>query len=391
MKKFLALLLLVFLCLPFAACDKAPEGTQAPTEAPTAAPTEKPTEGEAEPVIELKDRTYNLALNASNVKRLGRSNVTSNGITCDYTASGIEFEAYIKGEFSFDVVNASGDVYFTVFVDGERLEERFYVKGNGGTVNVTGLSEDTTKPKSIRILKQTEHTGARCELSSLAFFGQLMGPTAEREFYIEFIGDSITSGYGNLIYGAPTDGSDPGAAINSDGTQSYAFLAADLIEADSSVIGWSGIGLQKGYSGTLVKDYYQADSYQRDSGTKKFDFTKARKPDVVVVNIGTNDQTFLGQGQGSKAAFEAEVKNFINIIREGYGEDTPILWVYGMMGVACSDVTLKVFEELGGEAAELYTLGVEANHSGGNGHPELDAHYDYAELVATKIEEIIYQ
>ncbi len=393
MKKFLALLLLVCLCLPFAACNEKPEETQAPTEAPTAAPTEKPTEPEnTEPAIELKNRTYSLALSADKLKRLGRSNITSNGITCDFTASGIEFEAYIKGEFSFDVVNASGDVYFTVFVDGERLEERFFVKKGNGTVKVTGISEDTTKTKTVRILKQSEHIHVYCELARMTFFGQLIGPAEDREFYIEFIGDSITSGYGNLIYGMPSDGSDPGSAKNSDGTQSYAFLAADMIEADCSVISWSGIGLQKGYSATLVKDYYQADSYQRDAGAKKFDFSKARKPDVVVVNIGTNDQTFLGQGQGSKTAFEDEIYNLIDIIRDGYGEDTPILWVYGMMGTACSDVTLRVFEELGGESAGLYTFGdLKANGSGGNGHPELDAHYDYADLVATAIEKIIYQ
>ncbi len=394
MKKFLALLLMLCLCLPFAACNEKPEETQAPTanatEAPTAAPTEKPAEGEPAPDIELKQRTYNLAAESIKVRRLGRSNVTSNGITCDYTASGIEFNAFIKGEFSFEVVNSSGDAYFTVFVDGERLDERFSVKGSGGTVKVTGLSEDTTKEKSVRILKQSEHIHVRCEIASLSFYGQLMGKTAEREFYIEFIGDSITSGYGNLLNGTPT-GVDAGAAQYSDGTQSYAFLAADLIEADSSIISWSGIGLQKGYGAVLVKDYYQADSYQRDSGAKKFDFSKARTPDVVVVNIGTNDQTFLGQNQGSKATFDLEVRNLVNIIRDAYGEDTPILWVYGMMGVACSDVTLKVFEDLGGEAAGLYTLGTAANHNGGNGHPELDAHYDYAELVATKIEEIIYQ
>ncbi len=386
MKKFLALILLVCLCLPFAACNKTPEETQAPTEAPTAAPTEKPTE----PVIELKNRIYNLAQSSSKVKCLGRSTVTTKGITCDFTASGIEFEAYIKGEFSFEVLSSTGDVYFTVFVDGERLEERFFVNKGNGTVKVTGLSEDTTKTKTVRILKQTEHIHARCELASLKFHGMLVGPAADREFYIEFIGDSITSGYGNLLKGTP-NGVDAGAALYSDGTQAYAFLAADILAADSSIISWSGIGLQKGYSATLVKDYYQADSYQRDKGAKSFDFSKARKPDVVVVNIGTNDQTFLAQGQGSKDAFENGIYNLVDIIRAAYGEDTPILWVYGMMGVACSDVTLKVFEDLGGEEAGFYTLGVAANRNGGNGHPELDAHYDYADLVATAIEKIIYQ
>ncbi len=396
MKKALVFLLLYCFCLSLVSCSL-PETT---ADASTIAEPngDLPDEDALQPTVELKPQVYDLSQNETLklVKRLGRSTVTRMGITLDYTASGVEFEAYIGEEFSFDIVNVVNpsdkqcpEVYFTVFVDGKRLEERFSVQGTRGTVRVMGLDPDVSRTKTVRIIKQTEHFRAYCELSKLSFFGKLVEPAADRDLYIEFIGDSITAGYGNLIHGDPIDGSNAGDAIHSDGTQAYAFLAAEKLGADTSIISHSGIGLQKGFVPVVVRDFYQSSSYYRNNGLTKFDFSKARRPDIVVINIGTNDQSFLSQGVGSREAFDLGVRELVALIRTAYGEETPILWVYGMMGSACSDVTLRVLEELGGEENHLYTLGVPSNTFGGHGHPELSAHTVYADTLADTVKQIL--
>ena len=363
LKRILSGVLALLMVLSMAACNT-PEDNNTPAES---------TEPTKETAV-YAQQNYKLHEVTDQIKFLGRTGVVGNGITCDQTASGIEIEAYIQGEFSF-TANCSEDTYFTVFVDGIRLEQRFEAKGNfKDRKSVVGdLGEMALH--NIRIIKQTEANHSVATLKNIEFYGFLASKPKDKDLYIEFIGDSITCGYGNLWTKASPDPSDKsGTALYQDGTQGYAFLTAQLLRADVSIISCSGIGIDKGYTnqdgnGYRMADFYAAASYPRTK-TEKFDFAKARVPDLVVINLGTNDQS-IGSAE---ADFKSGVKDLISFIRTSYGKDVPIIWVYGMMADGRYQWVKSVMDEMGGQSKGLYMVELIKNKEGGNGHPSATAH-----------------
>ena len=357
MKRILAALLSVLMVLSLVACstpvDNAPE---------------------TEPENVCAQRDYALHEVADKLKLMGRATVASNGISSDHTASGIEFEAYIQGEFKF-TVNCSADTYFTVFVDGQRLEQRFEAKGEfvDREIVVGDLGEMALR--NIRIVKQTEANNSVATLKNLEFYGYLADKPKNKSLYIEFIGDSITAGYGNLwTKESPDPSNKSGTAVYQDGTQTYAFMAAELLQADISVVSCSGIGIDKGYTnqngnGYRMQDFYEMTSYTR-SKTEAYDFENVRVPDLVVINLGTNDMS-VGS---TEVDFKSGVRELIDFVRTSYDRKVPIVWAYGMMSDGRYQWVADVIAELGGGAESLYMCELVRNKEAGNGHPSLTAH-----------------
>ena len=325
------------------------------------------------PPNDCAEQTYQLSDSASNLKLLGRTYADEDGIVCDHTASGIEFEAYVQGDIRL-TVEANGDTYFTVYVDGQRVEERYQAKGQTEIV-IDGWKEaDNLAIHTFRIVKQTESSWSTARLISMEFYGKLMGAAPNKELYIEFLGDSLTCGYGNLwTKSSAHPSSEAGIALYEDGTLAYPYLTAETLKADASIISYSGIGVDLGWTnpdgnGLKMMDFYEMRSYSRDKETE-FSFTGARVPDLVVINLGCND-TSLGSPE---RAFKAGIKELIQYIRNGYGAKIPIVWIYGM-GDGTAGWVRTVFQEMGGENEALYLVQIKGDASGGNGHPSGRAH-----------------
>lgn len=367
MKKILAFLLLLSMCLSLFACGN--------TEEPPVPDTEKEDDKEQEKVIE--DKTYELKDITDSLKLHGRTSVTSAGIACDHSATGIEFCAYMEGKVTLSVsagyssVGSSSNTYFTVYIDGVRQEKRFNVKK--GTVNLTIANFKEGGVHNIRVLKQTESQNSLSVLKTLSFKGYFEEAPAKKDLLIEFLGDSITCGYGNLCAnGAP----EPGSALNQDATQAFAYLTAEKLGADHSLVSCSGIGVASSYSGNFVmKDFFLAESYFK-SATKKYE--KTFTPDIVVINLGTNDHN----RNASPTQFKAGVKALINLVRSTYGDDVKIVWVANMMGGCMQAYSKTVIDELGGKSAGLYLCSLTENRDGGQAHPSKAAHAAAATALA---------
>ena len=172
MKRIFASVLALLMVLSMAACAT-PEDNTPPTESG----------------IAYAQQNYALDEVADRLKLLGRSGAGKMGIDCDHTASGIEFDAYIQGEFSF-TASCSKDTYFTVFVDGKRLEQRFEAKGDFQDRKIVVGDLGEMALRNIRILKQTEAKNSVATLKSMEFYGFLATAPKEKDLYIEFIGDS---------------------------------------------------------------------------------------------------------------------------------------------------------------------------------------------------------
>lgn len=320
----------------------------------------------------IKDQSISLVNATSLVKTCGRCSVVENGIACDFTASGIEWNLYAVGEVRLEVT-VTADTYFTVWVDGVRSANRFYAQSGKQLLTVADF--ETEGSHSIRILKQTEAKNSLCIFHSLYFSGELTEAPKNRDLYIEFLGDSISCGYGNLCSNGT---SDPGNALNQDGTQAYAFLTAEKLGADCSVISASGVGVAKGYREFTMDTFFAKQSYYRSSSSA---FTATRVPDLVVINLGTNDDST----KADASAFRQKAEELVTLVRQTYGTDVPIVWVYGMMKDGMKDEVKSVWQTLGGESSGLYLCELSKNTAGGGGHPNLSAHATAAEQLSAFI------
>ena len=313
-----------------------------------------------------------------NVKTQGRTAMVRGTLMLDFSISGVEFELDTAGDV-YATFNASkisnsaaeGGVYFTIVVDGVTLARDYCRIASVGETKVL-LAEDLPAGKhTFAIYRQSEHSFGEVGICALSYEGEMLTKPADKELYIEFIGDSISCGYGNLGNASQGDG----AALWSDGTQAYTYLTAQALNADWSVVSWSGLGCKYGYSSTTMQDVYPAQRYNYDQATQ-YDF--ANEPDIVILALGTNDNSIQ-----SNATLKREgLVEMLTLVREK-NPTAPIVWIHGMMTTGVSSMIEEIVAEFGGADAGYYACRLTQNNAGGGSHPNLIGQQTFAnELVA---------
>ncbi len=338
------------------------------------------------------------------------------------SASGIEFIADCSGDVSVTLKStrmsyasdaaAKGGIYFTVLVDGvpQHFNERIPAdsSANNWTSNSTNYPYVLTAKDDVKTftlaegLEQGEHRfeiycqsqakyGAYA-VQSVTLDGEIKAAPAENDLYIEFVGDSITAGHGNIANGGTSDEN----TLYTDATRGWAYLTAKNLGADWSVIAQSGIAATDGINWARnpdapVKDWpsigdvYPKLRFYSDQNTN-YDF--ARQPDVIVVGLGTNDVWLESDEAYKDYDIKEGFKDTLTMLR-GYNPNAAIIWIYGMLTDGANDRILSAVEELGGEEAGLYTLKLQQDKSGGSGHPGLAVQETYAETVSEYIESVL--
>lgn len=295
------------------------------------------------------------------IKVYGRHSMTSIGITVDWSAGGIEFNAECSGDISI-TVSASKSTYFVAYINGERVKDRFLANEGTNTFKIAENLEQGVY--NIRFLKCANVVQANCVVLGVTLKGKLLEAPADKELLIEFIGDSIVCGYG-VIDGASGDKDNAGTYKYCDATSAFGYLTAEALDADWRIEGFSGMGVYKGWGDKTVPEVFYQHTWTRNEAA--YDFSAARVPDVVVINLGTNDQSFSGEINADD--FKEAVRSFVTGIRTKYGQNMPIVWAHGMMNGTMSTHVKSVLEALGGEANGYYMIKLTKNTSGGNGHP----------------------
>lgn len=340
-----------------------------PTAEDTVTPT--PTPEDTKPIV--THGVYNLSENINMFKLHGRTGFEAGnedqGLICDSSATGIEFNAYIEGDLIVNI-EASAECYFTLFVDGIMQEQRIKISNDSSEYLIMSFNEGGIH--RIKLIKQTEAYFALCRIKSVEFTGYFLDTPENNELLIEFIGDSITTGYGNLCENGTEDA---GSVIYQDATKSYAYLTAELLSADLSLVCCSGIGIEKSWVKFTMDSYFKAFSYVRNPDDP---FIPQRTPDIVVINLGTNDKEL----EVNTDKFTQKAAEMINLVRQTYGSDVTVVWLGGMMNTSYFEHIENVISNLGGEHSGLYTLLAEQNNQGGNAHPSGSAHLSTAEILA---------
>ncbi len=330
------------------------------------------------PVTELLDR----------VKVVGRTSVDEIGLAVHTTGAGIAFYTDCSGDVVLDLStrnNFANTQYFTVVVDGERRRECIDNKAKGLVENrlvlASGLAQGMHE---IEIYRQTEEVNAACWFRTLTMAGEPI-PVPDAPALIEFIGDSITAGYGIFQPSAGKIIDDP---EGQDGTQTYAYQTAQALGLDFQACCTSGYGAYRGWNQgkTNLKDMYPYTAFHHNQDTGKEMWSFSRPADIVVINLGTNDAS-VGRGKGvTDKTFKQGAKELIELVKEK-NPGAKVVWVTGMMGVTFQKPLTSLVEEMGGDAAGIFYRELPRGDGGVVGHPDLASHTAAAEALTAFLRE----
>lgn len=245
-------------------------------------------------------------------------------------------------------------------------------------------------------------------------------PVEEKQYKLEFIGDSITSGEGNI-----------GAILEEDwismwfSTQNnYAQMVAAEIDAEYRIISQSGWGVYTGWDNnpySALPLYYEkvcgllkGKKNKALGALQAYDFTKWQ-PDAIIINLGTNDgsafnspewrdekigeshkQRLTGEGLFNEAdlkKFEEAAYDFIVKVRKN-NPHAQLIWVYGMLGYPMLESIKRVvgaYQNLSGDEkiCVLKVPEINTDTVGARQHPGVLSHQIAAKCIIEKLNELL--
>lgn len=241
---------------------------------------------------------------------IGRFVETARGHGCGW--SGCEVRLRFRGTGVTALMDTGWANRFRVRVDQNPKTDAI-VKGKTGEETYVLAHDLTPGEHELSLVRLTEAGFGEWHVKSLAVQGGEVLPRARpSERRIEFIGDSITCGAGNT---GPT-AQCPLDQNTEDSTVSYAGLTADLLHASYTNICYSGRGVYrdaKGFTSHPMTLLWTRTFVQRRDFPWK---PEALVPDVVVVNLGTND-TALSYERDRYLSAQA---TFYKTLRKAYPE-----------------------------------------------------------------------
>lgn len=225
---------------------------------------------------------------------------------------------------------------FEIRLDGKKiLDARLTAKDAAVTVFEGAEKRDA----DIRLIKLNEGNSLFA-LREIVTDGRVE-PLPDRPLKMEFIGDSITCGYG--VEGKSEMETFTTATENA--AKGYAFLTAETLDADAVLTCYSGHGIVSGYTGDpavingadLVPLYYEKEGRSEFRlPTGKYpqetdrDFSRFQ-PDYIVLNLGTNDLSWCQADEEREKAYAELYREFLKTVRKD-NPDARILCTLGTMG-----------------------------------------------------------
>jgi len=174
---------------------------------------------------------------------------------------------------------------------------------------------------------------------------------------LEFIGNSITCGYGN----EGTNKEEHFDYATENHYYSYASLTARALEAQHWVVARSGIGAYRNYGepkagspGSNMQAQYEYTGYawkpemRRKGGfdAEKWDFSRYQ-PDVVCINLGTND---LSTNNYDVKLLKQAYQTLLRMVRE-HNTQAKIVFLCGpMLGGKELEIAKRLLDEVAAEA-----------------------------------------
>ena len=303
---------------------------------------------------------------------------------CEWTSCGIEISGTIS-KLNAVLVGKPGNA-FEVIVDGKPVGTVTLVADQKVYPLATGLGDGA---HAITLFKRTESWAGAVQFQGFQVPAEAVLSTPEVPTRrVEFLGDSITCGYGNEA----ANQKEHFTLATENAWLAWGAVAARELKAELAVEAISGIWLQdNGKKKALPAIWGQTLPF---SSTAAWDFAKWQA-DAVVVNLGTNDSgnkttTPAIQSEPWKTAYRA----FIKDIRKAY-PNAHIFLTIGSMGHGPEGIIPKLNDELVAELAKegetkVHAVAIHNQDPGKNGvgadwHPSVKTDQLMGEQIAAEI------
>lgn len=327
-------------------------------------------------------RSYDLQ---EDVLYLGRTYEANDTQWFNWSASGfsVRFQGSgLKAKIASNAPDATNYAYLKVYVDGVEQTDILLDQTMQTVTLAQGL--DPNETHTVEVRKRNSARSSTAGLVNLELLdGAKLVPPEAKERLIEFVGDSLTVGYS----AADVNKTETGWSTKTeDGTKTYAKQVADAFGAEYMVTAISGRGVvmnNSGGSGYLLPDIYPELDIYNNPGIA-YDF--AQQPDVIVINLGTNDATNSGL---DIEVFKTGATNFLQLVRQKNPNAT-IIWAYGMRNDKMTTEVDKALAEViaGWGDDNVYYLQLDLATEMHLNHPTAAAYAPAGEKLIEKIEEI---
>ncbi|MBQ8921299.1 MAG: hypothetical protein IJ060_03950 [Oscillospiraceae bacterium] len=311
--------------------------------------------------------------------------------------SGSAVECTVTGTAASVTIVGDGCVYsdekyrprYAVYVDDELLTDVVMSEPKQTVPLFQGTAQRTAKVRVIHLSEANNGAIGVQDFTVTSSAKQPVKPTAKKDLTIEFIGDSIT-----CAYGVEADSQYVSFETGTENfTMSYAYLTAEMLDADYSAVSYSGHGIISGYSNdgavnteSLVPPVYEFVGKPADYQTE-WDFA-ANPNDVVVVNLGTNDDSYATKDLETRGKeYQEGYVSFLKQIR-AKNPDAAIVCTLGIMG--CEELYPYIeaaVAEVNDPKITCYQSPTQksADGYGADWHPSPKTHQLNAYLLADKI------
>lgn len=339
----------------------------------------------------------------ADIRRLGRTLMRNRTLWLGYSLTGAEFDfdgTSLSAELTTDWVNDEAwkenfQPYMAVLVNGKLLK-RFAV--SEGTAEYELYRSEKAEKVRIRLVKLSENAFSKVGVLSFSANGKLTATKPCSERRIEFVGDSITCGFGiegkSVCDNFKTSTENP--LIN------YASLTANELGAEYQLTSWTAIGVysnsvkdesvtepDNAWTMPVIYDYTdKAVDGMLGNEPEEWDHSRFA-PQLIVVNLGTNDKDFTRGIPERTAAFENCYREFIAHIREK-NPQAHIICALGAMGQELLPQVENAVKMLADE--RITSLGFEVQREedgiGSEWHPSTVTHRKMADKLIAEIERL---
>lgn len=230
-------------------------------------------------------------------------------IKFDWPGCAIEFSFIGSG---FKVLLDDGLNDFNVIID-KKLQK--IIKTKPGVQIYTAANNLKKTAHNVLITKKTESFEKPSIFKGIILNpdSKILNPPSRPKYKIEFIGDSITIGYGNESRSIKCKN----FKNWTNNYFSYAQIASRELNAEANIIAISGKGVIRNYgekaeiSKKPLSYYYNKTLLTQEK--TKWNFKKW-KPDIVVICLGTND--FSTEPKPSKDLFIKSYRKLISMVKD---------------------------------------------------------------------------
>lgn len=286
-----------------------------------------------------------------------------------------------------------------VFVDGEETpSKRFSLEQE--EMSYVLYEGEEVKETTLLLVKYSEAAFGKVGVKEIEVDGSLLSKISnKKERKLEFIGDSITCGYGNEgIWNIDTFNTN-----QENPWEAYAAITARALGADYHLVSWSGIGIISNWTDQeepntqwLMPALYPYTDKAMDLALNipEPEIWNHNRfiPDCIIINLGTNDSSYTKDIPERVEAFGREYYEFIKNVRKN-NPHSKILCTLGAMGQNLRPEIKRQVELLHLEGLdELYFMEFDVQQEkdgiGSDWHPSKTTHEKMSAKLVAEISRI---